>query len=377
MMIHHDARPYEVAASAAAAVHKAKLEALIHKGTTTAQSVIEKIMSSQPVDRVVGARSVGFNVERDTGALLVENREKPGAVRVHEHALGQMAEKVGLPWNYAQTLRGTDWGKQLLVENMNKLYANEAQDKRFLMRFAKTGADNELRGFLSDKYRRLDARPITEALTKALGAAGAVPYEGVATDTRVALRAILPTLFEPVKNEIVAFGLDYQTSDFGDGALTVGLFMLRMWCTNLASAEDMLRQVHLGRKLSDNIEFSQETYRLDTATMASAVHDIVGNVLAPATTERYCLAIKAANEEKVDGNQVSVKLKAIGLTKSEQAAAVEAFNSPNIEEVPAGMNTWRLSNALSWVAGHTEDARRRIELQKVAGSLIVPGKIAA
>ena len=94
---------------------------------------------------------------------------------------------------------------------------------------------------------------------------------------------------------MIAFGLNYETSDFGDGALTVGLFMLRMICTNLASAEDMLRQVHLGKRLAENLEFSEKTYRLDTQTMASAVGDIVGNVLAPATTERYCEAIKAAN----------------------------------------------------------------------------------
>lgn len=369
MMVHHDARPYEVAATAAAKVMRERLETLIHKGQASAGTLIESIMNSQPVDRVVQGRVIGYGLDGDR--ITVENKAgKGGAAPVHEHALQQATEKVKLPWAYAQQLRTTEWGRQLLVGSLNEHYQHEDEDRRYLMRFAKANGSMELRGLLSDKYRRLDARPITEALTGALQKLGALPYEGVATDTRVALRAILPTLFEPVPGELVAFGLDYQTSDYGDGALTVSLFMLRMACTNLASAEDMLRQVHLGKRLADNLEFSDATYRLDTQTMASAVGDIVGNVLAPATTERYCLAIKAANEQKVNGFQVGEKLKAIGLTKAEVAACTEAFNSPNIEEVPAGMSAWRMSNAISWCAQKLDDPRRKMEFQRMAGSLV-------
>ena len=353
MMIHHGSQPYEVAATAAAKVMRTKLEGLIEKGQASAGTVIEQIMSAQPIDRVVLGQNIGYGVEGTS--IVAQNLKKPGTAKVHEHALQQMAARVDLPWSYAQSLRESPWGRELLAENLNRQYAHEPKDRRYLMRFARVGGVPELRGFLSDKYRRLDARPITEALITEVKKAGALPYE-------------------PVPGEVIAFGLNYETSDFGDGALTVGLFMLRMICTNLASAEDMLRQVHLGKRLAENLEFSEKTYRLDTQTMASAVGDIVGNVLAPATTERYCEAIKAANEDKVDGRQVSARLKAIGLTKAEQTATVEAFNSPNIEEVPAGMSAWRLSNALSWVAGKAENPRRQMELQRMAGGLV---KVAA
>lgn len=374
MMIHHGTEAYEVGASRAAAAQKAKLEVLIEKGQASAGAVIEQIMSATPVDRIVPARKVGFGA--DAAGILVENREKPGKVKVHDHALQQLTSRVEMPWAYVQTLRESDWGRGLLAENLNKLYEHEPADRRYLMRFARVGGASELRGFLSDKYRRLDARPITEGLVTAVQKAGALPYQGIVTDTRVSLRAILPKLFEPVPNEIVAFGLDYQTSDFGDGALQIALFVLRMACTNLATAEDMLRQVHLGKRLSDDLSFSEQTYRLDTQTMASAVGDVVANVLAPSTTERYCAAIKQANEEKVDGFSVGNRLKAIGLSKAEQELVVEAFNSPNIEEVPAGMTTWRMSNALSWVAGKTADPRRAIELQRLAGNVIAMPKAA-
>lgn len=38
--------------------------------------------------------------------------------------------------------------------------------------------------------------------------------------------------------------------------------------------------------------------------------------------------------------------------------------------VPRGQNKWRLSNAVSWVAGQTADENRRLELQTVAGELV-------
>ena len=33
---------------------------------------------------------------------------------------------------------------------------------------------------------------------------------------------------------------------------------------------------------------------------------------------------------------------------------------------------WRLSNAVSWVAGKTEDAERKLEISKVAGQILTP-----
>jgi hypothetical protein len=31
---------------------------------------------------------------------------------------------------------------------------------------------------------------------------------------------------------------------------------------------------------------------------------------------------------------------------------------------------WRLSNAISWVAGQTDDPERKLDLQKIAGSVL-------
>ncbi len=49
---------------------------------------------------------------------------------------------------------------------------------------------------------------------------------------------------------------------------------------------------------------------------------------------------------------------------------IEAYNSVDTVNMPAGNSMWRLSNAISWVAGKTEDPERNLELNKVARQMI-------
>jgi len=38
--------------------------------------------------------------------------------------------------------------------------------------------------------------------------------------------------------------------------------------------------------------------------------------------------------------------------------------------LPPGNTTWRLSNAVSWVAGKMNDSERKLDLMKAAGALL-------
>ena len=58
-------------------------------------------------------------------------------------------------------------------------------------------------------------------------------------------------------------------------------------------------------------------------------------------------------------------------------AVVDAFNSPEVEMLPPGNTTWRMSNAISWIANtKVEDEGRTLEVMKVAGA-ILDGKTGA
>ena len=70
-----------------------------------------------------------------------------------------------------------------------------------------------MRGWLSDRYRRLDSRPFFEALAEEAVRAGAVPVDGVVTETRVALKLVLPEILEPIPGEFLVIGGEWSNSD--------------------------------------------------------------------------------------------------------------------------------------------------------------------
>jgi len=365
MLYHHDSRDYQVAASSAADHARTKLEGLIQKGRTRARHVIDMVNTDVPSDYIVLGSSMNF--ERDDGHVLLGFKDQQGEdllVGLHRNALQQACNRVELPKSWVdKKLVGEPWERDLLIHNLNESFHHLG--KRNLVRVV----DFEARGILSNKFRRMDSRPIIDAFGLACQKYDAVPIEGYYMQTRIALKALLPVVFEPVENEIVAIGIVLQNSDYGHGALSVRLIILRLWCTNYAIGEECLRQVHLGKRLDDNIEFSQQTYELDTKTMVSAIEDIVTSSLHPNSVHRLLNGIVAANEQEVSSAQITNFLKKY-LNKDERKEVVDAFNSPDVVNLPPGQTAYRLSNAISWIAGKAEDESRRLEMQQVAGRLI-------
>ena len=365
-IFHHDSRPYAVVAAEAKAHAEGVINTLIDKGRGKATAVFEKIMNEVPKDRIAKGSALTFEHNEETG-LTMQIPEPQGTVveTLHRNAFGQLLARAGIPMQFHRNLegRGNGWASELMAHNLNEIYSH-SPDRHLVRSYG-----GQTRGVLSDKYRRLDSRPLIEAFADSVQNIGAVPVDGLANDTKVSIKALLPEIYEPAPNEVIAFGLQWENSDYGNGAHCMRAFMLRLWCTNFAIADTSLRQVHLGKRLSDDIVFSEETYRLDTAANASALKDMVKHSLSADTVKLYCDAIKNAHEEKIDVSKAVETLKK-RLTKGEVDQVVEAFNSPDVEMMPAGNSKWRLSNALSWVAGQLEDGERALELQAEAGRVI-------
>jgi len=70
-------------------------------------------------------------------------------------------------------------------------------------------------------------------------------------------------------------GLAQTNSDFGCGSYSISAFCLRLVCVNGLITESAMKEIHLGGKLPDAIEFSAETYAKDTDALVSATRDIV------------------------------------------------------------------------------------------------------
>lgn len=364
-MYHHDSRDYNVAVSEAAKKGREKMEQIISQGAANAEAVVEAVHSQLIEDALVPAKLLKF-YPTDQRSLAIELKENEYRF-LHKHALGQAADRANIAQSYVKRLLDVEqtWGQELLAYNFNKIYS-EGNGARYLVR----SVGNECRGFVSDRFRRLDARPLLDAFVQECQALGALPIDGFALETKVKLRAVLPYVFEPLDNEVMLFGLEWGTSDFGDGGHTVSLWAMRVWCTNTAVMDEVLRQVHIGGRISDDVEYSEKTYRLDTELHESKLRDIVRHTIGPERVNSYLQAIKNAGENEIKSKDALAVLKR-KLTPIEAEEAITVFDSNDTQNLPAGENRLRLSNAVSWIAqakGRTQE--RRLELERFAGDLI-------
>ncbi len=361
---------YHQARSEAATAGRIKMQEIVHQNLSQAEAVISQVQSQIVDDRIVRGAVLDFS------PILPDTDQAPPQIglgfpegelhQLHYNALGQVSDKADIPLRYVNSLlnRG-EWGAKLVAHNFNQIFG-QGNGNRYLVR----SVSNQARGFLSDRYRRLDSRPLLDSFMGACQEIGAVPVQGFALETKVRLRAILPVVFEPLPNEVMVFGIEWGNSDFGAGGHTLQMFQMRLACTNGMTLDDVLRQIHLGGRLSDNIEYSQKTYELDTEANVSALRDVVRSSLNPSRVKGYLNAIQTAAEQKISPKQAIQILKK-NLNKSEAESAIEAYNSPDVVNLPPGNSMYRLSNAVSWIAQAKEiEPERSLELNKIAGNLI-------
>ena len=343
--------------------YRAILQRRIDEGARRTAEVIATIQRDQPRDQIVRVHAAGFEVA-PTGGVHV----RVAGDRYHptDFALGQIAGRAGVPHAYLRELAATQaapWQHDLATEILGRHYRN-AGDGRVLVRSVR----GRLRGWVSDRYRRLDSRPLVEALADEAMRAGAVPIDGVATETRVALKVILPQILEPIRGEFLVLGAEWSNSDVGNGVHSLRTFALRVACLNGMTRENLLKQVHLGGRLSEEIEFSDRTHRLDTAASVSALRDVVRGAFGSVSRDRMLASITAAHDRTMNKTQLTAATRA--LPKTVQKSVLNAFESSDVINLPEGDTAWRASNAISWIARNTDDPELRLDLERAAGALV-------
>ncbi len=160
------------------------------------------------------------------------------------------------------------------------------------------------------------------------------------------------------------------SSDFGAGPLELSFELLRVVCVNGLIGKSALRQVHLGRKLPDELGLSESTYRLDSETQASAICDITVNLLSVRHIKAQIDLMRRSSSVVIDPQeevQGLVRAKRISRIQGEEVERV--LMRGNDSEIPTGSATyWKLAQAISWVAKGHEDQQN--DLEKLAGTLV-------
>lgn len=301
-----------------------------------------------------------------------------GQFSLHDNAIGQLADRMGIPQRYLRGLAsGEPWSKQLAATLLNE-HSGWTQRSRVLVRTVGT----QVRGVLSDSYRRLNSVEILTAFVQEAAQQGAVISDAYMNDTKIWAETILPTpLTVPTANngDVVIFaGARFSTSDYGDGAVDMRAFLLNGACLNGMVRESVMKQVHLGSKLPDNLQLSQQTYELDTKTTVSAVRDLTKGLFSKDNLMKKAIEIQGASEMEVDFEHELKRLTRDGGLLKQEGKEVEKILMRNDPEdgVQGGATLWKLTQAITAHARELSPERSR-ELHELSGQLLNRVKVTA
>lgn len=355
-----------------------KVQKMIDGKAVGVQATMERLINEGKIAQDYIA-PIGVNLkQKDHSPVITFNggdsltmNMPDGLFSLHDNAIGQLADRMGVPQRYLRTLAsGETWAKNLAAEILNE-HSGWTQITRVLVRTVGT----QVRGVLSDSYRRLNSVEILTAFVQEASRQGAVISDAYMNDTKVWAETILPQpiVIPTAKNgDVIIFaGARFSTSDYGDGAVDMRAFLLNGACLNGMVRESVMKQVHLGSKLPDNLQLSQRTYELDTRTTVSAVKDLTKGLFSRDNLMKKACEIQGASEIDVDFEHELKRLtRDGGLLKSEgkEVEKILMRNDPE-DGVQGGATLWKLTQAIT---AHTRELtpERSRELHEISGALL-------
>lgn len=293
---------------------------------------------------------------------------------IHNNAFTQMGEKLGVPGSFLRELaNGSAWQREAAAGLLNRFAANYEQDKGGPQTMMFRSVGHEVRGVLSDKYKRLDTQPIFGGFLTSAYAHGAKLYKGELTDLRCHMEVLLPEIHETTLPNVpepvyTVFGARISSSDFGQGSLEVRGFYMQGACLNGMVRFNVMREVHLGRRLEMGDIMSDETRKADSHATKLLVNDSVVHVLSAKYREQTLQLMQAAAGKIVDVQKEVQALNKFGLTKAE-CDEVDALimNGRSEDGVAGGPSAWKVVQGITAIA-REKDANRSLELQTIASS---------
>lgn len=360
----------------AAGVH-ATMERLINEGKIAQDYIAPigvnlKAKNHTPVITFSGGQPKdGFTEVEEISSQPLTMNMPDGQFSLHDNAIGQLAERMGIPQRYLRSLAsGEPWAVALAAHLLNQ-HSDWTQRSRVLVRTV----GQQVRGVLSDSYRRLNSVEILTAFVQEAAGQGAVISDAYMNDTKVWAETILPTplVIPTAKNgDVVIFaGARFSTSDYGDGAVDMRAFLLNGACLNGMVRESVMKQVHLGSKLPDNLKLSNKTYELDTKTTVSAVKDLTKGLFSKDNLMQKAIEIQGASEIDVDFDHELKRLTSSGGLLKQESKEVEKILMRNDPEdgVQGGATLWKLTQAITAHARELTPERSR-ELHELSGQLM-------
>lgn len=355
-----------------------KVQRMIENKKPGATAAMERLINEGKIAQDYIA-PIGVNLKQNdrnpvitfegNGHLLMNMPD--GQFTINDNAVGQLASKMNIPTSYLRNLAaGDEWQRKLAATVLNE-HSGWTPRSRVLVR----SVGNVVRGVLSDSYRRLNSVNILTAFVEEASKQGAVVADAYMNDTKVWAETIMPFPFKiPTVNngDVMIFaGARFSTSDYGAGSVDMRAFLLNGVCLNGMVRESVMKQVHLGSKLPDNLQLSNRTYELDTKTTVSAVRDLTKGLFGKETIMQKAIEIQKASGMIVDFDGELKRLVGNGKLQKQDSENVEKILMKNDPEdgVQGASTLWKLTSAITAHARELTPERSR-ELHELSGELM-------
>lgn len=288
---------------------------------------------------------------------------------VNDNAHRQIGARLGIPAKYYDRMR--EEAPELLAGNVNHWF--EESPERRLVRTL----DGRARAFLSDRYQRIDNVDVAQVALPILAehaAKGSLTVQSCEiTDKKMYIKAVSPKLEGEVKRgDVVQAGVAISNSEIGLGSVSIQPFALRLICLNgMILPDSRFRKYHVGGRIEAGSETAEvwrnDTMAADDRAILLKVRDVVAAALDEADFARTLDKLRAAAEDRVEGNPVKAVEtlgKTVGISEGEQAGVLRHL-------IEGGdLSRWGMANAVTRLANDVADYDRATELEMTGGKVI-------
>lgn len=343
------------------------------QGMTLDSMARELVRQSQSMqDMLVHPKSLSYRTgsETHTGELVVHSeRRGQQSFAVTDHARAQLAEVLGIPYGYFERMREEQ--PELLDHNVNTwLHRNPVAKERLVRTL-----DGKVRAVLSSKYRRLDHRPLFEAIYPMLKELPGARFDSVQlTETRMYVKVISERLCCEVNvGDVVQAGIVISNSEVGCGSLSIAPLLYRLLCKNgLIAPDSAFKRNHVGKTLQLGVDMeldvlSQETIAANDRALFMTVGDVVQHTLSQSTLELMATKMRNTLGIQIKGDPVA----SVQVLANRYAMKTEEQSGVLAELIRgADLSAFGLINAVTAYAQQVDSYDRATELEQVGGQML-------
>jgi len=318
-------------------------------------------------DFLADTRSLEMTSSRAGSILRLSLNGKTSEYGVNEVAHQQIAARLNIPYRYYQKMQVES--PELLDRNVNT-WLNQNPERRMIRVL-----DNNVRAFLSDRYRRLDNLELCAAVLPVIQEMkGAVVESCEVTPTRLYLKVINKKVKAEVGvGDVVIAGFVISNSEVGLGSLRVEPLVFRLVCKNGMICKDYAqKRYHVGKQVNLSEDsayeiYSDETIAQDDKAFFMKVQDVVRFAV---DENKFLMTVNKLREAKEiplknqPVKEVELLADKFQLTENERGDILRQLF------IQADSSRYGLINAVTAASKIAKSYDRATELERIGGEIL-------